>query len=311
MISIIIATYNGAPTLVRTLDAIAHITAPDAGYEVIVVDNASTDNSQQIIRSFEDRLPLTYIHEERRGKAFALNSGIDSAKGDFLVFADDDILPDADWLRGYEGSAAAHPDQSFFAGQVRHHWDVPPPHWLERLGASGMSYAGTPEAREAGPVSYLAAKGPNMAVRKKALGAVRFRTEEGINYMGTGTGTGGVDSWFARDASDGTIWYAPDASVKHIVRDHQIGIKPVFKRYVRIGLTNYYAERDTDTLFKRRVLGLPVTVLGRLARSGAGGVYRLMRGDTEAAARRMLEFAMDWGRLKSWRTARNSVGKQP
>ncbi len=303
MISVIIATYNGAPTLARTLEAMTALEAPDAGHEIIVVDNASTDDTPAIIARFNDRLPLTHLHEARRGKAHALNTGIEAAQGDLLVFADDDILPEPDWLCAYEAVAAAHPDQGFLAGQVRHHWDVTPPYWLERLGAAGMSYAGTPIDRDAGPVSYLAAKGPNMAVRQSTLGNVRFRTEEGINYMGTGTGTGGVDSWFARDASDGTIWYAPEASVKHIVRDYQIGIKSVFKRYVRIGLTNYHAEPDAKALFCPRVLGLPVRMLGRLCKSGLGGLYRLARGDTEAAARRMLSFATDWGRMKSWHKA--------
>lgn len=301
MISVIIATYNGANTIARTLEAITGITPPPGGYEVIMVDNGSSDDTSARAEAFRDRLPLTCLHETRRGKSHALNTGIEAAQGDFLVFADDDILPEPDWLCAYAQVAADQPGQGFFAGQVRHHWDITPPHWLERLGAAGLSYAGTPEGRPEGPVSYLAAKGPNMAARRAAMKEVRFRTEEGINYMGTGTGTGGVDTWFARDISeDGTIWYAPQACVRHIVRDHQIGLRPVFRRYVRIGLTSYYVEPDMDALFARRVLGLPVTMLGRLARGAAGGAYRLLRGDTEAAARRMVGFAVDWGRFKSW-----------
>ncbi len=304
MISVIIATYNGAPTLARTLEAMTALEAPDAGHEIIVVDNASTDDTPAIITRFNDRLPLTHLHEARRGKAHALNTAIDTARGDFLVFTDDDVIPDTGWLRAYEATARSHTEIHFFIGQIRHDWAAPPPHWLERLGAAGMSYGGTPVDRPEGVVSWLSAKGANMAIRRDHLGNIRYRTDDGVNYMGTGTGTGGVDSWFAHDAAQGgDIWYVPDARLKHMVRPHEIGVKPVFNRYVRIGLTSYHAEPEAKALFRPRVLGLPVRMLGRLGKSGMGGLYRLARGDTEAAARRMLSFATDWGRMKSWHKA--------
>lgn len=304
MISLIIATYNGAPTLARTLEAMTHLESPEGGFEMIVVDNASTDESGTIIGQFEKRLPMTRLYEARRGKAHALNSAIEAAKGDLLVLTDDDVIPDPGWLRAYEKAAQDHPDIGFFIGQIRHDWAHKPPHWLERLGAAGMSYGGTPMDRPEGPVHFLAAKGANMAVRRSTLGDIRHRTDDNTNYRGTGTATGGVDSWFAHDASQGgVIWYVPQARLKHMVRAHEIGVKPVFDRYVRIGLTNYHADPDIAPLFTPRVAGLPVRMIGRLARSAAGGLYRLARGDTEAAARRMLTFATDWGRIKSWRKA--------
>jgi glycosyltransferase involved in cell wall biosynthesis len=306
MISLLIATWNGALTLGRTLEAMTRLEPPEAGHEIIVVDNASTDDTPRIIDGFRDRLPLIHLTEERRGKAHALNTAIETARGDFLVFTDDDVIPDPGWLRAYEEAAREHPDYGFFIGQIRHDWARPPPYWLERLGAAGMSYGGTPMDRPEGPVSWLAAKGANMAVRRDTLGNVRYRTEAGINYMGTGTGTGGVDSWFARDASEQRIWYAPDACLKHMVRMEEIGVRPVFRRYVRIGMTNYFIEADIQSLFARHVLGVPFPLTSRLVRSAIGGAYRLVRGDTEAAARRMLGFALDWGRMKSWR----NTGKQ-
>ena len=308
MISLIIATYNGSPTLARTLEAITAVENPDGGYEIIVVDNASSDNSSEIIAEFSSRLPLIKLYEERRGKAYALNTAIEASKGDLLVFTDDDVIPDSGWLRAYEAAEKAHPEQRFFIGQIRHDWAVPPPHWLERLGAAGMSYGGTPMGRAEGPVSWLSAKGANMAVRRANLGEIRYRTERGINYMGTGTGTGGVDSWFARDASGGEVWYVPEACLKHMVRRHEIGVRPVFRRYVRIGMTNYHVEPDTEHLFAQQFLGVPIKLFKRMIREAGGGIYRLARGDTEAAARRMLTFATDWGRMKSWRAAQNPKG---
>jgi len=308
MISLIIATYNGSSVLARTLEAMTALESPEGGHEIIVVDNASTDDSAAIIKTFEDRLPLTYLHEARRGKGHALNTAMDAARGDFLVFTDDDVIPDPGWLRAYQTAERAHPDYSFFIGQIRHDWATPPPHWLERLGAAGMSYGGTPMDQPEGPATFFAVKGANMAVRRATLGDVRHRTNADTNYRGPGTGTGGVDTWFARDAAeDGRIWYIPDACLKHMVRPHEIGVRPVFQRYVRIGMSNYGNNPKARALFENRKLGIPVQVAYRLARTAGSGLYRLARGDTETAARRMLDFAMDWGRLKSWRKTRNGT----
>lgn len=309
MISIIIATYNGADTIVRTLEAISRLTPPQDGYEVIVVDNASTDDTAALVAGFEHRLPLTALHEARRGKAHALNTGIHAARGNILVFTDDDVIPDPDWLCAYQSAIEAHPEQRFFIGQVRHDWAAPPPRWLERLGAAGMSYGGTPIDRTEGAVSWLSAKGGNMAVTRYHMGLTRFRTDAATNFVGPGSG--GEDNWFARDVSGGRVWYVPTARLKHMVRRHEIGVRPVFKRYVRIGMASYHlAQPDIDKLFDTCIFGIPVRVMGRLIRSAGGGLYRLARGDTEAAARRMLSFATDWGRLKSWQGMRTANSRQ-
>ena len=307
MISVIIATWNGAPVLARTLEAMTALTAPDAGFEIIVVDNASTDDTPEIIEGFKDRLPLTHLHEARRGKAHALNTGIEAAQGDFLVFTDNDVIPDPDWLRAYEAAAIAHTDYGFFMGQIRHDWAKKPPHWLKQLGAAGMSYGGTPVDLREGPIPRHQTKGGNMAVRRSTLGDVRNRTDDATNYMGQGTGTGGVDSWFAHDASGGRIWYVPDARLKHMVRLHEIGIRPVFDRYVRIGMSSYHLRPVVRSRFERRVLGVPVNAVGRLAKAAGGVLHRLVRGDTETAARRVISVALEWGRLKSWYETRRSA----
>jgi glycosyltransferase involved in cell wall biosynthesis len=70
--------------------------------ELIVVDNASTDHTREVVEAnHEANMPCRYLREDRRGKAFALNTGITEANGDILLFTDDDVSPPYDCAASY------------------------------------------------------------------------------------------------------------------------------------------------------------------------------------------------------------------
>lgn len=99
-VSIIVCTRNRAESLRKTLESIREVdTAPFAAVELIVVDNGSTDDTHQAVADMRsERLPLRYLEERQPGKSRALNLGIAHATGDLLVFTDDDVRVDANWL---------------------------------------------------------------------------------------------------------------------------------------------------------------------------------------------------------------------
>ncbi len=104
-VSVIICTCNRADDLRQTLDAIGRLAIP-AGYQcdLTVVDNASTDATADMVRSFTlGNMPLCYLLEPRRGKGYAYNAGIAATSGDILLFTDDDVRPPKDWLSGMCG----------------------------------------------------------------------------------------------------------------------------------------------------------------------------------------------------------------
>ena len=80
MLTILMATYNGSGTLPDVLCAYPALESPDGGWELVIVDNGSSDNTKDIIASFHQRLPLTYLFEPRRGKNVALNTGLESVR---------------------------------------------------------------------------------------------------------------------------------------------------------------------------------------------------------------------------------------
>jgi len=91
-VSVVVCTYNGSRTIRDCLDGASRLAYPD--YEVIVVDDGSSDATAVIARQYDCRL----IQTENRGLASARNSGLAAATGDIIAYLDDDAYPDPDWL---------------------------------------------------------------------------------------------------------------------------------------------------------------------------------------------------------------------
>jgi glucosyl-dolichyl phosphate glucuronosyltransferase len=98
-VTVAILTYNRAAFLRQTLAGIREQQFPRDHYEVLVVDNNSTDNTREVVESFaRDQPAPRHIFETKQGLDHARNRAIEEARGDFIVFADDDILVKPDWL---------------------------------------------------------------------------------------------------------------------------------------------------------------------------------------------------------------------
>ncbi len=106
-ISVVVATYNRAELLLRTLHCLFDQEFPADQYEIIVVVDGSTDNTIQVLEQCRPRCSLRYCSQTNRGQAGARNVGIQMARGDLLLFLDDDLLAPPQLLRAH---ASAHRD---------------------------------------------------------------------------------------------------------------------------------------------------------------------------------------------------------
>lgn len=101
LITVVICTHNHAPALEKTLAALGAIQAPDALWELLIVDNASTDDTSKLLSESNWKLPgisCRAVHEENLGVAHARNRGLREATGEYVLFLDDDETPAPDWL---------------------------------------------------------------------------------------------------------------------------------------------------------------------------------------------------------------------
>ena len=93
--SVVIPAYNAGRTLPDTLAALRNQSVPPEDYEVIVLDDGSTDETPSVVR----RLGAKCITQPNRGPAAARNSGVRAARGEFVLFTDADCVPERDWIR--------------------------------------------------------------------------------------------------------------------------------------------------------------------------------------------------------------------
>lgn len=115
-VSVVVATYNGSRTLKNCLDSLMRQNYPD--YEVILVDDGSTDSTPEIAARFPR---VRYLRQDNCGLSAARNTGIRAATGEIVAFTDDDCRADEDWLRQLAGDLL----RSEFAGIGGHNF-LPP-----------------------------------------------------------------------------------------------------------------------------------------------------------------------------------------
>ncbi len=175
MQTVILCTYNRGKDLCRALESLAAQRLPAfVNWEILVVDNGSSDNTREIVEAYCARYPgrFRYVLEPHPGKSYALNTGISKSQGEILAFTDDDATFAPDWL--YNLTSSLHDGQWAGAGgRTLPSQPFTPPRWLSLKGAFDMSGIVAATFDKGDQPVHLddAPYGVNMAFRKKVFDA--------------------------------------------------------------------------------------------------------------------------------------------
>ncbi|HWP35349.1 MAG TPA: glycosyltransferase, partial [Thermodesulfobacteriota bacterium] len=280
--SVVICTRDRAALLAETLASLRALADPGVPYEVVVVDNGSTDGTRAVVEAHAaaSRVPVRYVYEPRGGLSAARNAGVAAARGEAIAFTDDDVVVDPGWLAAFARALATHP-VDFLGGRVVPRWGAPRPPWLpagrtrgEIWGALALLDYGDRERPLAKPL------GANMAFRAAALRAAGgFREDLGRDAASLKGQE--VPELLQRLAAAGGRggWYVPDAVVHHWVPAERL-TKRYFRRW-------FYWKGVSRALVRDRVfvdgVWLPAAQVRRLA-----GLPRGLYKDALRAAGRLL-----------------------
>lgn len=179
--SVIVCTYQRAESLRETLAALKALEiAPGRSVEFIVVDNNSSDHTRQVVEQCQREWPvLRYEFEPAQGLSHARNHGIGCARGEFILFTDDDVLPAVDWLEQTVAGLVRH-DADACGGYIAPIWEAPPPAWLTERFYGFLAVRTDREDDYPIDSPSLAPFGANMAFRRQVFDKVGlFDTERG------------------------------------------------------------------------------------------------------------------------------------
>ncbi len=286
-ITVVICTYNRAYSLRKTLESLVRLECnAKFSWQVIVVDNNSTDDTRDVVLSFVDypKLDLVYHFEGCQGLSFARNAGVRRALGSIIAFTDDDVVVDQHWLN-YIFEAFQDPDVAVVGGPILPIWPAPPPRWL----TEDLYYilALLDYGNEDVLLDNDALWGANLALRVDAI------KTHGMfdNSLGRTS-----DKLFGGEESDlirkilqggGKIRYCAGARVCH-----RIPAERMRKRYFRRWQKDYgeLAGIRFAEPISRRVLGVPFYIIRMFLEALGAAAAARIRGPEDAFKKELQVF---------------------
>jgi glycosyltransferase involved in cell wall biosynthesis len=227
--SVVIATHNRAADLRGTLTSLAGL-ATAQPWEVVVVDNNSSDATPQVVEKMSGTfpVPLRYLFESVPGRSAALNTGIAAASGDVIITTDDDVRVDPGWL-DIAGGALDQLQCDYVGGRVLPIWGGPRPAWLpDRPSPHWAVIALLDYGPEPIELTRRMPLGVNMAFRRNAFAIVGGWDPRIGRKAGTLLGQE-VREWCIRAKARGVRgFYVPEMVVRHIIPADRLN-----KRYYR------------------------------------------------------------------------------
>lgn len=221
LISVVVCTYNRAQLLHSCLQSLDRQTANKRLYEIIIIDNNSTDDTQQIVRTFAKRRHnIRLVAEKKRGHSYARNAGWKNAKGRYVAYIDDDAFADRNWIEEIISFTKKFPAVGVFGGPYKRHFLTPPPYWFP--DGYGTLDLGRKIKQIHPPKEWLT--GTNMIFQKDIFKKYSgFDTRFGMKGKNTVYGEE-TDLMLRLHKSGEQIYYVPMINVSHLVADYKYNL---------------------------------------------------------------------------------------
>lgn len=251
-LSIIFATYHSEEILEKSLKAYCEIKTKHQ-WELIIVDNAHREETQQIINLYLNKLPIKFIEKSLPGKNNALNKALSIAKSELIWFTDNDILPNKSLIDTYIKAAKEYEKIDIFGGNIMP--DRSLPSWVDTSAqkikaAYGILNLGL-DNKEI-PAENL--WGGNMLIRRALFqGGVRFGTK--VCSTGNNHIMGNETELLKRlERAGHQTMYIANNSVRHQIRDEQISFLWLVNRAFNAGAGAAYSHKKSDV---KMIFGVP------------------------------------------------------
>ena len=242
-ISAIICTRNRASFLEKCLKSLLQQSLPQDRYEVIVVDNGSTDCTKDVLSRYAHIPLLKMIDEPIPGLSRARNRGLEEAQAPFVGYIDDDAVAGERWLEAaLEAFSTSIPQPDWVGGPVTLEWEVEKPEWINEELSVPLGWVNWGDfPRTLTKEEWLI--GANSCFKKKTLeecgGFDQRLGRQGACLLS------GEETQIKKkiEASGGLLYYHPDVTVRHYVPAARVVPSWFYRRYFWGGVTDCFMQK--------------------------------------------------------------------
>ena len=255
-LSIIICTYNRADYLRDTLESLLDTKTDAASFEVLIIDNNSTDDTkavaEKVIQSHTE-ISIRYATETNQGLSHARNRGISEAAGSVLLFLDDDIAARSDFIPSWISFFREKTGASGGGGKIHVQFDDPRPRWMSHFLLPLLGHHDLGNAIKKYPANKYPFGG-NMAFRKEIFEQYgTFNTD--LGRKGKKLMASEEKEFYRRLRDSQDIYYLPNAFIYHRVNKQRLTKSYIKKQAVGLGKSIALRLEGASTIQKISLLG--------------------------------------------------------
>ncbi|MDA1044742.1 MAG: glycosyltransferase [Verrucomicrobia bacterium] len=304
-----ICTHNGEARLPDVLQALLAQTAPPNTWEVVVIDNASTDQTGEVCKRYADRhLPVRVAREERPGLSYARARAAREARAPIVCFLDDDNIPDARFVHEAIALFATTPKMGVAGSRVIPRWQSPPSALALAVADFALAICdiGDTPAQITGRAEGVV--GAGLCVRTALLAEIHetllSKTGETITDRKGQNLIGGGDTAICILAQQRghECWYQPALRIEHIIPDSRTHPEYLKRLYAGIGRGQACLRGLTDSRARHPLMRrmLATKDFARYIKKRLGGPDFRVSAYDEITTDSMheLEMTLIWARAK-------------
>ncbi|NBD26339.1 glycosyltransferase [Paenibacillus glycinis] len=255
--TVAICTHNRAADVKEALLSLMKqsFTGP---FEVIVVDNRSTDHTKSVVQEFQHMvdIPIHYVYEERLGLSVARNSAIRRSSGEYVLFLDDDAVASEDWISGIVALFDGDPRIGCVGGKIIPAWEGSAPQWLpaeNRTLYTILDYADDIVEMQRPDIPF----GANVAFRKSLFDKMEAFRED-LGRVGSNLLSSEEAELIERIRARYTVYYTPHASVLHKIPRSRISRKWLLRRIYWQGVSSAVSSKKKAGILLKSLVKLPL-----------------------------------------------------